>query len=85
MMKGAVVVHLQQPLLNQLPVVPRSIAILALEFAACVAVDTKVVLTFTVRTSANKAANIVRTIFPDISHLSNLGRSKAWGPPKASL
>jgi hypothetical protein len=48
-------------------------------------VGTNVTVALSVMTSASKATMIERMNFPDISHLSNLGRSEAWGPPKASL
>ena len=71
--------------MDQLAVVPISMASVAVEFAACVVVDTSVAVALSVMTSASKATMMERIIFPDISHLSNLGRSEAWGPPKASL
>lgn len=71
--------------MGQLAVVPFSIANVAVEFAACAVVGTNVTVALSVMTSASKATIIERMNFPDISHLSNLGRSEAWGPPKASL
>src|SRR3954466_1325146 len=66
---------------------PTSIASVADEFPARESKGATLgTAALSVITSASSAtANIERIIFPDIAHLSNFGRSKAWGPPKASL